>query len=728
MQARLLILLTCLLLTGCFNDSTTNRISDEDSHALMVQRLADIAARSRDENIFVGDRQARLLRQQIGRMSPTTPVEQRWLTTFRLAKAELHLGNEAESIRLYEAAVAMASQNQSSIGPDLLAQLYFDKAVAHLRYGETQNCCRQNLPASCILPFQPEVIHQDESGSRAAIVWLSKVLELKSADDPMHLAACWLLNLAYMTVGEYPEGVPEPYRIVDITRPSKSAALDATSPKPWPNVAAAAGVATFSLAGGAIAEDFDNDSDIDLVVSSSDPRESLKLFWNDGTGKFTDGSKAANLHAMYGGLNLTQTDFNNDGHIDIFVMRGGWLAGAGQHPNSLLKNQGDGTFIDVTLASGLAMKQLPCQAAAWADYDLDGDLDLYLGNEHSSDLTAASQLFRNNGDETFTEVTDQAGVANNRLAKAVAWGDYDGDRFPDLYVSNYRAKNRLYHNNGDGTFTDVATERSVDGPLASFPTWFCDVNNDGQLDLFVAAYTGGIAELAASHLGKPFDRDAAQSRLYVGDGQGRFQNESDKFGLSYPMHPMGANFGDTNGDGFVDFYFGTGWPEYHELMPNLFYESDRGTRFHDRTMAARVGHLQKGHAVAIADFDNDGDADIFEQMGGFVSGDQFYDVLFQNPGPITKWLKVRLVGDPSNRPGIGARIRIVIKENEVVRSIFRTVSSGGSFGANPLEQLIGLSRADEILRVEVFWPASNTISVVDNVQPNQRIVINEKAD
>ena len=118
-------------------------------------------------------------------------------------------------------------------------------------------------------------------------------------------------------------------------------------------------------------------------------------------------------------------------------------------------------------------------------------------------------------------MTGQAGVANHLLAKAVSWGDFDADRYPDLYVSNYRGPNRLYRNLGNGTFRDVAEEHQVQGPDASFPTWFCDVNQDGRLDLFVAAYSGGIAEVAASLLGKEFDRAATLPRLYLNEG-GRF--------------------------------------------------------------------------------------------------------------------------------------------------------------------------------------------------------------
>jgi hypothetical protein len=374
------------------------------------------------------------------------------------------------------------------------------------------------------------------------------------------------------------------------------------------------------------------------------------------------------------------------------------------------------------------LPKLPTQTAAWADYDLDGDLDVYIGNESTDELAAPSQLYRNEGDGTFIDVASSAGVTNDLLAKAVTWGDYDADRFPDLYVSNYRGANRLYRNRGDGTFEDVAAKLGVEGPEASFPAWFFDINNDGNLDLFVAAYAGGIAEIASSLLDKPFDREATLPRLYVNDANYRFTNQAERLGLVHPTHPMGANFGDLDSDGFVDFYLGTGWPEYHELMPNKLYRNQAGRSFDDVTNAARVGHLQKGHAVAIADFDNDGDLDLFEQMGGFVPGDKFFDVLYQNPGNTRNWLKVKLIGQESNRVGIGARIHIRVLEGDTEASIYRTVNSGGSFGANPLEQHIGIGSAKSILKLEVFWPASNRTDVYDNLTVNQRLIVTEGSE
>ena len=273
------------------------------------------------------------------------------------------------------------------------------------------------------------------------------------------------------------------------------------------------------MSGGAIADDFDNDGYLDIFVSTWDTRGQIRFFRNNRDGTFTEHTAEAGLLGLYGGLNMVQADYDNDGDVDLLVLRGAWLRAAGRHPNSLLRNDGEGTFTDVTFDAGLGEVHYPSPTAAWGDYDNDGDLDLYVDNETSRALVAPSQLFRNNGDGTFTDVAEAAAVMNYRYAKAAVWGDYDGDGLQDLYVSNYGGSNRLYRNTGRGFFIDEAQRLGVAGPTGSFPAWFWDVDNDGLLDLYVSAYTLGIEHLAASALGRPAATEA--SRLYRNrDGRG----------------------------------------------------------------------------------------------------------------------------------------------------------------------------------------------------------------
>ena len=170
---------------------------------------------------------------------------------------------------------------------------------------------------------------------------------------------------------------------------------------------------------------------------------------------------------------------------------------------------------------------------------------------------------------------------------------------------------------------------------------------------------------------------------------------------------MGANFGDLDGDGYLDFYLGTGYPDYQNLMPNVMYLNQGGKRFADISTAGGFAHLQKGHAIAFADFDHDGAMDVFEQMGGAFPGDKAFNVLYHNPGPVSHWFAVELVGVQSNRSAIGARIRADFVDGQR-RTIYRHVNSGGSFGANPLRQTLGLGRASAVERLEIVWPTGKT--------------------
>src|SRR5213078_2177826 len=170
--------------------------------------------------------------------------------------------------------------------------------------------------------------------------------------------------------------------------------------------------------------------------------------------------------------------------------------------------------------------------------------------------------------------------------------------------------------------------------------------------------------------------------LYQGDGKGGFREVAAASNLKRPAMSMGANFGDLDNDGYLDFYLGTGYPEYEALMPNVMYRNREGRGFADVTFAGGFGHLQKGHGIAFADFDNDGDQDVFSQMGGAFRGDGAWFALYRNPGFGNSMLTVKLVGVKSNRAAIGAKIRLEINDGKP-RSIYRHVCSGGSFGANP---------------------------------------------
>jgi hypothetical protein len=351
----------------------------------------------------------------------------------------------------------------------------------------------------------------------------------------------------------------------------------------------------------------------------------------------------------------------------------------------------------------------------WFDFNNDGWLDLFIGNESTPDDVHPCELYRNNGDGTFTECASSAGVANIGFVKAVVSGDFDNDTWPDLFLSRKGMPNVLYRNEGprdsdggiksDWKFTDVAQAAGVTEPIVSFPAWFWDYDNDGWLDIFVAGYhIEHVGDVAADYLG--FPHSAERARLYRNNRDGTFTDATRKAGLYKVLHAMGSNFGDLDNDGFLDFYAGTGDPDLATLIPNRMFRNNGGQSFQEVTTAGGFGHLQKGHGVSFGDIDNDGDQDIFEVMGGAYAGDKAYSVLYENPGNTNRWIVLKLEGVRSNRSAIGARVKVSLTAPSGSREIHRTVGSGGSFGCNPLRQEIGLGDSTQIAAVEVFWPVS----------------------
>jgi len=192
--------------------------------------------------------------------------------------------------------------------------------------------------------------------------------------------------------------------------------------------------------------------------------------------------------------------------------------------------------------------------------------------------------------------------------------------------------------------------------------------------------------------------------------------------------PMGANFGDIDNDGWLDMYLATGDPEYESLMPNVMLRNNGGSTFENVTYSTGLGHLQKGHGVAFADIDNDGDQDIYNQLGGFYPGDKFANALFLNPGSDNKWLKIRLQGVETNRQGYGVRIRLKLASPSGEREIHRAAGSVSSFGGSPRTQEIGLGNATAISLLELYWPVSGITQSFTDVPLNSLIAVREDAD
>lgn len=596
------------------------------------------------------------------------------------------------------------------------------EAMALFRQAEDENCCSSNTADSCLVPIRGGGVHRKPEGSTGAV----KVLEAMLRDDPADLEARWLLNLAAMTLGKYPSGVSPRWRIAPEVFQSEYPLRRFT------NVAPSVGIQLLGRAGGCVLEDLDGDQDLDILISGMGFQDPLRLMANQGDGSFTERTEEMGLPGITGGLNMNQADFDNDGKLDVLVLRGGWMRKAGRFPFSLLRNLGAGKFTDVTRSAGL-LRFGPTQAATWFDYDNDGWVDLFVGFESSEkggDYPCA--LYRNNRDGTFTDVAQQAGVGFSDYVKGAVSGDYDRDGWPDLFTTAggpRPGKNSLFHNNRDGTFTEVSAEAGLTGPDHSFGTFFFDYDNDGWQDLFVMGYAaeGGVKSIAADYLGMP--TKAERPRLYRnlgGSGKvGKFADVTRSARLYRVLMGMALNYGDLDNDGWLDFYTGTGTPELNMLIPNRMLRNAGGRHFQDVTTAGNFGNLQKGHGIAFGDINNDGQQDVFEQMGGANFGDVAYSTLFANPGHANRWLVLKLEGDKTNRAALGARIKVTVRDASGQRNVYRVVSSGGSFGAGPLRQEIGLGKATEIVRVEIYWPVSRQAQVLSGLALDRMYTVRE---
>ena len=630
------------------------------------------------------------------------------------AKLLLETGDEKQSVAIYEK--LMAGNNSSKL--DLFEP---DMGLAYMRLGERTNCLLNHNRTSCIYPLKDSAFHINQTGSKRAIAVYQDILKKHPAD----LGSRWLLNIAYMTLGQYPDRVPAQFLIPDLNKAS------AVKIKPFTDMAADVGINLNSRAGGVIADDFNNDGYLDIVTSGTELDDHMHYFQNNQDGTFADKSEASGLSKFTGGLNIQQTDYNNDGKTDIFVTRGAWKKnGFGNQPSSLLRNNGDGTFTDVTISSGLLFYH-PTQATVWADFNNDGWLDVFIGmegyNNGDSVNIHRSMLYINNHNGTFTEVGHKAHCDVMSYVKGATSADFNNDGWPDIFLSTMDGRKYLLKNKGvKGKIPDFEDVTKQAGILANtnstFTTWFFDYNNDGWPDILVADYKFEASlgyYAAAEALGKPVPK-AGNIYLYKNYHNGTFTDVTTQTGLDKVVFSMGANFGDIDNDGFPDLYFGTGNPDFGSLIPNKMFKNIDGKRFEDVTSSSRTGSLQKGHGVAFADFRNCGLQDIFIEMGGAYKGDAYMSSLYVNPGQNDNhWISVKLEGVKSNKAGIGSHIKISFTDNGLRRVVYKDVNSGGSFGSSPLQQEIGVGQARMIDELEVTWAGSNTIQRFQNLPVNQ---------
>ncbi len=737
------VLFSCvILMMGCGKKNIPSQ-SDIESTLDMVERLEKIAEHPDNRlnayynNVRV-DYLFQLLKDAEAKGDPPQRSKDYVILKFEYGRQLLQSGHSETAIKVIEEVLNTIDEHIIVLQESELNAIRLTLAVSYIRLGEQDNCISLHNPDSCLFPITNAGVHKQQRGSRGAIEILNDYLMV----NPKDLEAIWLLNLASMTIGDYPDKLPSLW-----TLPPELFVSDYEM-KRFYDRAPDLGLDVNALAGGSVLEDFDGDNLLDVMVSSMGVKDQVRLFKNIGDGTFDEKTEEAGLMGLVGGLNMVHADYNNDGFTDVFILRGGWFSEFGELgkiPNSLLRNNGNGTFSDVTEAAGM-LSYYPTQTAVWWDYNNDGWLDLFIGNETLNENEEnPCELYRNNRDGTFTECAKDVGIAVSNFVKGAASGDYNNDGLPDLFLSVFGDVNILFRNDGPDKdsahdpnawqFTLRGKTAGVSDPKYSFPAWFWDYNNDGWEDLFVCGYrtdgegylTNGVGGIVADYLSQP--HSAETMRLYRNNGDGTFDDVSKSVNLDHVVLGMGCNYGDIDNDGWLDFYVGTGNPSFGMLVPNRMFRNGNGMIFQDVTTSGGFGHLQKGHGVSFGDIDHDGDQDIYAVIGGAFTGDNYMNVLFENPGNENRWLSLKLVGAFTNRAALGSRIKILLTtEDGRKREIHRTVSAGGSFGASPFRQEIGLGKAKSIDAVEIFWPHSGKWKVYRELDINTsyQIVENNK--
>ena len=614
------------------------------------------------------------------------------------AQELLKCGKMKECLELMAQVSKFIRDNNITIDDQTKRSLYSIIGIAYMRYGEVENCVQNHNHESCFLPIKGDAVHKLPFGSTEAI----NEYKIALKDFPGDLEFKYLLNIAYQTLGKYPSEVPKEYLI-------NPKWFSSTIPFPrYPEIAGEMGLNRSGLAGGVVVDDFTNDGWLDIVITSWGPHTDLVFYVNNGDGTFTDKTKAFGLDGQVSILNLNQTDFNNDGWMDLFLMRGGWWQKNGDIPRTLLMNTGKGRFEDVTIKAGFT-KAAPTQTSAWADFNLDGWLDVVIANESLPDFQRGIDLYINQKDGTFKRVSEEWGLTQNEWFKGVTATYANDDPYPDIYFSSVRDSNSLFINQsftGKNSFQKAGPNVHVGAPFKSFPCWSFDFDNNGHEDLFSSSFANDQTPAnywMQSHMGTA--DPAMFPKLYSNQGNMQYKEVGAAMGLTEVAFSMGCNFGDINTDGFLDFYLSTGNPLYQAIVPNKMYLNVGGKKFEDVSYSGGFANIQKGHGVGFGDLDHDGDEDMYVVIGGAVDGDTYFNCLFENPNPDhNNWVVLKLVGTTANKAAIGARVAISAMENGKERMIYRTVTSGASFGANSLVLEVGLGKSATINKVTIQWP------------------------
>ena len=638
---------------------------------------------------------------------------------FDRALIEYHKGNFAGAVLGIEDVIASAGESEKRV---------FWLGMAQLRQAEKVNCLQNVLSKDhmmdmthaeyCALPIRK--FHEEPKYARAAAKTFLHLIETWGKENRLYH---WLLNYSCMTSNDFPSGVPMEYRVSPQFISRFYGEGKAQAERDFANIkfeerAGEMGIAIHQAGRGVAVEDFDHDGYLDIVTGGS--FDTLRYFHNTGGTGFEDWTDKGGFTGYRQPFFITVADIDNDGWADLLVTR------MFHDGVTLFRNKGNGTFEDVTAKWGLPVSRednalSSTWACAWGDVNNDGKIDLFvsrMGMELplTKGLLARprfhSALYVNEGGK-FVERTKEYGLADvvrDRYYIGAAFGDYNNDGLPDLFLASpIIGGGVLLKNQGGTSFTPDQNYSTKSG---NFVAAFLDVNHDGRLDIFQGGFSDARSSIEMSMFGaNPDDYHSGKSALLVQQTDGKFEEVKSFFDMNGGT--MGASFGDIDNDGCYDFYLGTGSPEGWFIFPKLMYKGipdGNGCSLKTANISATnsFATVQKGHGIVFFDFNGDGLQDIFSSLGGMWPADRWPSQFFVNKSKVENtFVKLRLRGRRTNSLGIGARIKVTAHDaagGQVVRQVL--VDQKTAFGSGPYLMHVGLGKAVAVDAAEVYWPVS----------------------